>query len=1297
MRVLLLSSLSIEFGRPAFRANAYLNYLVPLAAAICRSEPDAQCTLLAGDHLKPALGRLMAGRLPERTRLGFLPTRRVLEIFGAGDAYQTTLYQEQWTSEQHAAFSALLARSIGQVPDVILCWESPTTLLRALYPDALVIDLMPGLFMRPPFPRTIQIDLDGLYRTSMLRSIGQDAYIASSRAFDYQALKRSYMEFFNAHPIDALTFCGERRPVDYARRVLLPLQISDHFGFRLNAKYPSQFAYMTEVLSSLPPEIGVIVTQYNRGTMSDIAVTDDNIDFLIKTYPNFLYSERFAQVESVSQYLIPHVDACITVSSTLGLQGVLFDKPLFVAGDTHLGAFGRPFRPGRVADVLLGGEAEQRPGAPGAAMNFLLARATVPLDLVTNGTIDFARLLWELAERRHEDNLLDRTVPVAPPQRLAAAYLAFSSFSQARPRAEFLHGPAQAGPVADSPVRDLLVRMDACDVVSFDVFDTLIERVVYHPRDVFVLVEQAALAAGYTGAAGFARLRVAVERAIRQRFDALAQPWPAYLEGIRPGEEMTLAQIYAVLGRVGPYDAALAEFLMATELGFERALVRPRTAGRFLYDCARARRRRVIAISDTALPGAVVADLLASQGYAVDRLYVSSEIGLKKHTGALYGHVLADLGAAPGRVLHIGDNTVGDIKRASEAGFGTFHLPRVQEVNAERFESRDLDLKTLTADFALRSHLHNYFRVSDPVLGPTFSTGAAMLGRPTLCETPYMFGYLALAPLVYAFTRFIVDLAARGGHDIVGFLARDCWLFAGLARHMAAAGLTRTGVRYIHTSRSAMATIGLSGPKDVARIRLDDFSGRRSLAEILESRFRIRPAEVAPELLARWGIADPDEPVGRIPEFVIRSLVAEVLAARPAVPARADGAGAASPFARMLGPSREVPGQGNDDAGSEATDRAAFLRQLDELGFMTAQNPLIVDFGYKGTIHRAIEAAMGRSLQAAFFAAYTTDLGIPDLGDVPTYFGALNPNLKAGSDFLRFSLIIETLLNKAEGTATSFNEDGLANTGPVGSVRHLDVISAVHEGALDGARALVDGFDCNGMPLVFTPNTACALLFQLLRAPSAREAAILGDLVFDNDFAGHQPRTLIAAGGRSNSIWREGEAALSRQDDIRRARMDFFREGMDILFRYNDVLPYEPMPPEDRRVLLLFGFSGVERAVRGGEAGGRVPAAWACEEVVGLSVVPRGGRVVWPRGDVRESLFLYVRMDAGLKNGKFMVYQDGREVFSRFFEGNGEEGRLLVEIDASRPFFVRKQGWRKAARADDNRRLYWQFRGIGSV
>lgn len=276
--------------------------------------------------------------------------------------------------------------------------------------------------------------------------------------------------------------------------------------------------------------------------------------------------------------------------------------------------------------------------------------------------------------------------------------------------------------------RDLI---NDVEVVSFDVFDTLLLRCHYSPTDVF------AEAADPHGPRSFRLRRIAAERIAR------------FIH--RHQEDVSLDQIYRFLG-------AAPE----REIYAERKSLFSNPEVQAIYRYALDRGKRVIAISDMYLPEPVIREALAGAGYtAISKVYVSNVVGLTKGGGRLFRHVIRDLGLDAHRILHVGDNAVSDYVLPRREGLRALHIPSTRA----RFEAGIPMHPGL-----VRALQHSRRPLHSLLLG--LMRDALADHRPE-SDYWYVIGFSVVGPVVNAFVDWIKEQVNEGGHDKVFFLARD--------------------------------------------------------------------------------------------------------------------------------------------------------------------------------------------------------------------------------------------------------------------------------------------------------------------------------------------------------------------------------------------------------------------------------------------------------------------------------------------------------------------------------------------
>jgi len=190
-------------------------------------------------------------------------------------------------------------------------------------------------------------------------------------------------------------------------------------------------------------------------------------------------------------------------------------------------------------------------------------------------------------------------------------------------------------------------KIDQAEIISFDIFDTLLLRSVPHPQDVFTIIAQ----------------KYAIENFKKQRIKA---EWKAREK--TSFCEVTLDEIYAYLpGIKQAYEKSVEEELLFTNQEMMD-----------LYQYAYMRGKRIIAISDMYLDQDFLYTLLDKNGFnAIEKLFVSSTYKATKVNGNLYAKVLEELQIDnPSKLLHIGDNYHSDVKMAKNMGIKAIHYQK---------------------------------------------------------------------------------------------------------------------------------------------------------------------------------------------------------------------------------------------------------------------------------------------------------------------------------------------------------------------------------------------------------------------------------------------------------------------------------------------------------------------------------------------------------------------------------------------------------------------------------------------
>ena len=185
--------------------------------------------------------------------------------------------------------------------------------------------------------------------------------------------------------------------------------------------------------------------------------------------------------------------------------------------------------------------------------------------------------------------------------------------------------------------------MNGANLVTFDVFDTLVIRSCGEPGAVFDIV-------GKLYVEENPEESLADFRAMRERAEQEAR------SAVGSSVEVTLEDIYEHL----PFPNAVRNELMELELAVELAVCEPNHEMLQYYSEA-LESVRVAIISDTYLPAWFVRAILDECGIdGYERLLVSSDCGSMKRDGRVFEVVLKELGVSTTRAMHVGDHPLAD-------------------------------------------------------------------------------------------------------------------------------------------------------------------------------------------------------------------------------------------------------------------------------------------------------------------------------------------------------------------------------------------------------------------------------------------------------------------------------------------------------------------------------------------------------------------------------------------------------------------------------------------------------------
>ncbi len=198
-------------------------------------------------------------------------------------------------------------------------------------------------------------------------------------------------------------------------------------------------------------------------------------------------------------------------------------------------------------------------------------------------------------------------------------------------------------------------KLSAADVVSFDIFDTLLFRPFSVPTDIFYLVGEK------LKYPDFCTIRMEAEMTVRNN---------------KKGRPVNLKEIYDFIAdRTGIDSEAGQKAEMETE--YDLCIANP--VMKAVFDQVKLSGKKIILTSDMYLPSEFISKLLEKNRISgFDEIFISNECGCGKHDGKLYDHIKSVL--KTDSISHIGDNYLSDVKQAKAHGFSSFEYKNVNAV-----------------------------------------------------------------------------------------------------------------------------------------------------------------------------------------------------------------------------------------------------------------------------------------------------------------------------------------------------------------------------------------------------------------------------------------------------------------------------------------------------------------------------------------------------------------------------------------------------------------------------------------
>ncbi len=359
------------------------------------------------------------------------------------------------------------------------------------------------------------------------------------------------------------------------------------------------------------------------------------------------------------------------------------------------------------------------------------------------------------------------------------------------------------------------------DIISFDIFDTLITRCIITPSALFDLLEKYVYEKYKI--CDFKNNRLNAEYNVRVEKNFVG--------------DCDINEIYSNLERILKIDNSIANDIKEKEKELELSYIIPRLDMLDVYNKLKAANKTIILISDMYLTSDIIEKMLNKCGYSGwSALLVSSEIGLRKDNGSIWDYYFNNY-VKDKTCIHVGDNEQADVQQLCDLGKPFYHIMQPNKMYklssySDYMNSRNMCLTT--ADKVSLGLIVNKILYNSPFKRIT---------SDSIINNFHDFGYTMLAPIILKFLIFLQKNAQEKDYDNLLFLAREGYYLQKLYKDFCRESKTKEIPNtYFLTSRRSASVASIDTISDAKEILSNGFEG--NMNNLFKNRFGIEDSKI---------------------------------------------------------------------------------------------------------------------------------------------------------------------------------------------------------------------------------------------------------------------------------------------------------------------------------------------------------------------------------------------------------------------------------------------------------------------
>lgn len=359
--------------------------------------------------------------------------------------------------------------------------------------------------------------------------------------------------------------------------------------------------------------------------------------------------------------------------------------------------------------------------------------------------------------------------------------------------------------------KQLIKLLDNYDIITFDIFDTLVTRKIYNPDDLFRLLDLR-LKSKYKYEGNFIDIRKKAEIQANKKLN----------------KDINIDEIYNELILLTGLSEKQIEEIKQEEIDLELEMIIPRKDMIDIYNTLLKKKKKIFLLSDMYMPSYVIKKILDKVGIvSYNKLWVSCDLNCRKDNGKMWDKLKGEYPNE--KIIHIGDNNNSDVRQALLHNIDAFKI----------YSGKEISTKIISPNISTLSESVVYGNIFNSYL---FNSPFSINKKNVTVNNIYEYGVSILSPIfIYYFSWLLNELKENQKQHLL-FVSRDGYYLEKMYKHI----LTNSNLKYLNnikcdyflTSRRAASVACVKNKEDLFEILKTQYDG--NLRDLFEYRFGVK-------------------------------------------------------------------------------------------------------------------------------------------------------------------------------------------------------------------------------------------------------------------------------------------------------------------------------------------------------------------------------------------------------------------------------------------------------------------------